>query len=606
MIPIILNPDLTPPDEMSLRKDLLTQLGRVSEEARTVYMSRVAHIDRILDKYRHVRTETDYDVFISVRQQKDGHPTSDSFTAATLFHTLEKKNLRVFNSRLTPPPAGQEYEPYIIAALMSAKVMIVVGTCTENMQSDWVRNEWSRFQWLMKSEIRTSGKTDRRLICYLTEGMAPEEIPRGLNPSIQAIRDGLTAEKQLEAALEHLLSGRKDNSPKDERQGATSDQASLQDVLAQLKAVITSEKGTGWNGPVIDWRDPKLEEKMREITGITDRKITCGDVENIAKLDLSSCGITDITALKNLQNLKFLDLSGNPIEEVSALSGLTNLTELLLINDQIEDISPLQGLVNLESLWLKLNKIKDVSCLAKLRKLKSLHLKFNPIDDYAPLAGMDLKSLDFEEELDRLVYDVELKDAGDQKFHLIPIVRKILDSSLTEAKTMVYGAPVILKKGISRKEAKEIRTALEAEGAKAVLHAVRPEETDSSPSEPVDPEQAAAGYYLAGNEDNNKGNMERAAFFYQRAAELGHADAQNMIGAYYYNGTGVEKNLNQAFFWFQKAAEQGHVSAQYNMGICYEYGSGVQKDLQQALFWYRKAAEQGHENAKKALERLNA
>ena len=54
------------------------------------------------------------------------------------------------------------YEPYIISALMSAKVLIVVGTSPENMNAQWVKNEWSRFQWLQKNEKKMIGKTDRR------------------------------------------------------------------------------------------------------------------------------------------------------------------------------------------------------------------------------------------------------------------------------------------------------------------------------------------------------------------------------------------------------------------------------------------------------------
>ena len=49
--------------------------------------------------------------------------------------------------------------------------------------------------------------------------------------------------------------------------------------------------------------------------------------------------------------------------------------------------------------------------------------------------------------------------------------------------------------------------------------------------------------------------------------------------------------------WYRKAAEQGHADAQNNLGLCYQYGKGVAKDYAEAVKWYRKAAEQGHARA---------
>ena len=38
-------------------------------------------------------------------------------------------------------------------------------------------------------------------------------------------------------------------------------------------------------------------------------------------------------------------------------------------------------------------------------------------------------------------------------------------------------------------------------------------------------------------------------------------------------GTGVEKDEQKAAEWYQKAAEQGDVQAQYNLGVCYDNGT---------------------------------
>jgi TPR repeat protein len=52
-----------------------------------------------------------------------------------------------------------------------------------------------------------------------------------------------------------------------------------------------------------------------------------------------------------------------------------------------------------------------------------------------------------------------------------------------------------------------------------------------------------------------------------------------------------------ALDWFRKAAEQGHAGAQDNLGLRYEHGQGVEQDHGIAAHWYRKAAEQGFAGA---------
>jgi len=66
-------------------------------------------------------------------------------------------------------------------------------------------------------------------------------------------------------------------------------------------------------------------------------------------------------------------------------------------------------------------------------------------------------------------FDVELTEAGPNKVKVIKIVRDITGLGLKEAKDAVDGAPKILKEGASKEEAEDIKTKLEAEGAKVTL-----------------------------------------------------------------------------------------------------------------------------------------
>ena len=66
-------------------------------------------------------------------------------------------------------------------------------------------------------------------------------------------------------------------------------------------------------------------------------------------------------------------------------------------------------------------------------------------------------------------FDVELVSAGASKVKVIKVVREATGLGLKEAKEVVDGAPKVLKEGASKAEAEEIKTKLEAEGAKVTL-----------------------------------------------------------------------------------------------------------------------------------------
>ena len=66
-------------------------------------------------------------------------------------------------------------------------------------------------------------------------------------------------------------------------------------------------------------------------------------------------------------------------------------------------------------------------------------------------------------------FDVELVDAGASKVKVIKIVREFTGLGLKEAKEVVDGAPKVVKEGVSKAEAEELKAKLEAEGAKVNL-----------------------------------------------------------------------------------------------------------------------------------------
>ena len=66
-------------------------------------------------------------------------------------------------------------------------------------------------------------------------------------------------------------------------------------------------------------------------------------------------------------------------------------------------------------------------------------------------------------------FDVELTEVGANKVKVIKVVREVTGLGLKEAKEVVDGAPKVLKEAASKAEAEDIKSKLEAEGAKITL-----------------------------------------------------------------------------------------------------------------------------------------
>lgn len=107
--------------------------------------------------------EEPYDIFICYKETDEtGQRTLDSVLAQDLYDALTEKGYRVFFSRITlEDKLGQEYEPYIFAALNSARVMLAVGTDYEYYNAPWVKNEWSRYLQLI-----AAGQKKSLIPCY--------------------------------------------------------------------------------------------------------------------------------------------------------------------------------------------------------------------------------------------------------------------------------------------------------------------------------------------------------------------------------------------------------------------------------------------------------
>lgn len=135
-------------------EDYKSALEYADSVQKSIYEQEAKTIDGIQKGILDIsKKEKPFDVFICYKEtDAEGKRTPDSVLANDLYHQLTREGFKVFFSRITlEDKLGQQYEPYIFAALNSAKVMVVLGTKPEYFNAVWVKNEWSRYLALIKA-----------------------------------------------------------------------------------------------------------------------------------------------------------------------------------------------------------------------------------------------------------------------------------------------------------------------------------------------------------------------------------------------------------------------------------------------------------------------
>ena len=181
--------------------------------ARKVYREEAKQLEEIRKGIIEVSAKEDpYDIFICYKESaEDGQRTLDSVLAQDIYDALTAKDYRVFFARISlEDKIGQEYEPFIFAALNSAKIMLAVGTDYEYYNAVWVKNEWSRFLKLMERD-----KSKHLIPCF--KGIDAYDMPKEFN-RLQAQDLGkVGAMQDLLRGIEKLLPKQKSTTVIQER-----------------------------------------------------------------------------------------------------------------------------------------------------------------------------------------------------------------------------------------------------------------------------------------------------------------------------------------------------------------------------------------------------
>jgi tetratricopeptide (TPR) repeat protein len=226
-------------------EDFKAALQYASEEQKAVYQSEAKTIDEIQKNILLIsKTEKPFDVFICYKETDDkGDRTEDSVLGQDLYSQLTAKGFRVFFSRISlEDKLGTAYEPYIFAALNSAKVMVVIGTRIEYINAVWVRNEWSRYLVLMQ-------KDNAKTLIPAYKGLDPYELPEAFSHLQAQDMSKLGFMQDLVRGIEKIVSAA----------GGTA---------ADEKQSQAAEQGKAVNNTVdlgfMDLRSNKKDEAVRE------------------------------------------------------------------------------------------------------------------------------------------------------------------------------------------------------------------------------------------------------------------------------------------------------------------------------------------------------
>lgn len=216
-------------------------------ERRFLYKDEAEALDKLQRNILAVSSkEGAYDVFICYKESdEDGQRTQDSVLAQDIYNELEKAGVRAFFARISlENHIGENYEPYIFGALSSARVMLIVATNGENLDSVWVKNEWKRYLSFMESD-------ETKVIIPVYKGMTAYDFPSELSKfqaqdmgKVGAIQDlihgikkilGTTKTKERDSKLDSLIEEKQE---RDDRSKKTKRIVKTTLIAVSLLAII--------------------------------------------------------------------------------------------------------------------------------------------------------------------------------------------------------------------------------------------------------------------------------------------------------------------------------------------------------------------------------
>ena len=539
-------------------------------EEKQIYESEAKLIDDIQKNIlKLAQNHERYDIFICYKETDNNNKrTKDSQYASLIYEQLRSYGYKIFYAKETlKNKVGQQYEPIIYSALRSAKVMLVLGTKVEYIESPWVRNEWSRFL-----EFKNDDPSKNIAVCIGFDN--PYDLPEELRGLQSTSLNQLDYKEQIARTINSFF-GHKTNinvshSSRKEKDDVEISEESLNSVRLNIAfGNFENAKKTLLKMVNKDFKNVIIWDLFVET--LLQGKTSYNDFAYKALVQLLK-NSNEEQKIKYKEKYKFLlksDDFDNEIDFETSQKQPGSIVSPVKPIKPVPKVEPIRTNASFPTPKVSYKNNEQATSLTsdeiarKEALLEQIRLKRENKFALIPSDILYKKGLEY---YNKLEYSkaVEVFKRAARKNYTKAIVKL--------AECLYYG------NGVSQDKNKALDLYYEM--------AIRGN---------AQAQNKLAQCYDEGLEIEK--SPEKAFLFYQKAANQNDSDAQRNLAYCYKLGKGVNQNLKQAIKWLIESAKQEDSISQNSLGYCFEKGFLVPKDYKEALHWYQKAAEKNDDNA---------
>lgn len=583
--------------------------------ARSVYREEAKEIERLRSAILEVSSkEEPYDIFICYKEtDENGDRTIDSVLAQDVYDALTEKGYRVFFSRITlEDKLGLEYEPYIFAALNSAKVMLVFGTKYDYFNAVWVKNEWSRYIALMGS-----GEKRTLIPCY--RNIDAYDIPKEFR-KLQAQDLGkVGAVQDLVRGINKIF-------------GKTNDAPSSDAIQKAIQEAVKASSSNASAGLLkkarIDIEEQDWGSALETCRSIIEKNPEEGEAYILKDMVENKCqnleSLVDYYAVEELplsKNLLYASKFGNQ-DVQKKISEFNNslkkknedIFNKLSYNEKIfrrafsavkkgdEKALTALGDCYFNGIGVTRNRDEADVYYRKAFLIATKAAQSGNLDAQVKIGDCYLygKGTIKSEETSFKCYEkAALGNNAEGILKLGECYENGIGTDKNDEKALeLYEKAASMKNLAAQNKlawrylngigvSKDIQKAFNCQ--KQVLEIY----LKSAKEENLEAINKVADCYKNGKgceQDDEKAHYwyEKAFQIYKTSAKNGNAEAQNKVGDCYRDGEGVDQNDSEAFKWYREAAQNNYPIAYLNVASCYDKGEGIQENKNEAEKWYEK------------------
>ena len=260
-----------PIEETDAYKNLFRYVKKVSPEKWDDYSDRIQIIENARDKAVVIsESSKPYDVFICFKktQLDSDMVTSDYDVANEIYNELSSKYKIFYSEKSLRNVRVRDFEPNIYYGLYTAKVMLIICSRREYLESHWMHNEWKRFYDLNKNR---EGSDYKSIIPIFIDDFQVDDLPDELSHK-QGFKYGISLISNIDNTLDKIINP----IDKDDQQQKEIDQLKsfIDEFKKQRNEIVFS--GSNSTNVVLSQKDEKI------LSFLKSAKVNIEDLGNFA------------------------------------------------------------------------------------------------------------------------------------------------------------------------------------------------------------------------------------------------------------------------------------------------------------------------------------